>query len=663
MNGVLDSAISYRRRGLSVIPIKSKDKKPLIAWEPYQKEPASEGTIKDWFESWPNANVGIVTGAVSDVVVIDLDSAEAKEKIKTLVPNYDLSAVPRVRTGRGGYHLFFKHPGVSVQTRVGVLPKTDVRADGGYVVAAPSIHENGKLYTWEVSVSGELPKLPLELFKLISSPSGNSNGYRERFNTASALAGVSEGQRDQTLFKLACKLRSADVPQDMAETLLSEAARNCKPPFDEETALEKVHRVYSNSSYEPKGQSKQAEIWPEFLSAEQILDEPDDPQAYRWHECLPTAGSAILVAPPKIGKTTLAANLGLAIARGVPFLGRATQQCAVAYAYLDGPAREIKDVFKGLGLKRTDRVFISSGPAPNDYVKWIMAQVEESAVKFIVLDTFQKFFRIDNINDYSEVVNKSAPMLDAAAAKDVHLLFLHHAGKGDRGDLDSAIGSTALRGQVQSYLHLKILPDSNRRIFRSDQRHGQGNFPEVQIGFDRLGWLEIKGSREDAEIQDAKPKVREVLESEDGEMTEKQIRAATTGRGIIVSKAMREMLKAGEVERTGEGKKNRPFRYSLAPTLVARDQSPMDHSDGLPVGGILKGGFVSQNDSCPILTIKESSIPGHESKTDTEICEKTKNNSSPGNSGHERDTHGHEFFSEGSGLESESADDWEEWRR
>jgi hypothetical protein len=100
MNGVLESAISYRRRGFSVIPIKPKDKKPLVAWEPYQKERASEETIKHWFTNWPTANLALVTGAVSGVVVIDLDSAEAKEKIKALVPNYDLSAVPRVRTGR-----------------------------------------------------------------------------------------------------------------------------------------------------------------------------------------------------------------------------------------------------------------------------------------------------------------------------------------------------------------------------------------------------------------------------------------------------------------------------------------------------------------------------------------------------------------------------------
>jgi hypothetical protein len=250
-----------------------------------------------------------------------------------------------------------------------------------------------------------------------------------------------------------------------------------------------------------------------------------------------------------------------------------------------------------------------------------MAQVEERKIKFIVLDTFQKFFKIQNINDYSEVVNKSAPMLDAAAAKDVHLLFLHHAGKGDRGDLDSAIGSTAIRGQAQSYLHLKLLPESKRRIFRTDQRHGQGNFSEVAIGFDRLGWLEIKGSREDAEIQDAKPKVREVLEAEDGQLTEKDIRAAIPLKAIVVSKALREMFRAGEVERNGEGKKNKPFRYSMATTLLMAN-SVENGSPANPQDSLFKGGSRGENNSCLNSDYMENSISGHESKKETQATEK-----------------------------------------
>jgi hypothetical protein len=122
----LDAAIEYQRRGFSVIPIKAGTKKALVQWEPSQAEPASEATLTHWFTSWPDANVGLVTGAVSDCVVIDLDSSEAKEALKRLAPDYNFSSAPRVRTGRGGYHLFFKHPGVSTKTRVAILPKMDV---------------------------------------------------------------------------------------------------------------------------------------------------------------------------------------------------------------------------------------------------------------------------------------------------------------------------------------------------------------------------------------------------------------------------------------------------------------------------------------------------------------------------------------------------------
>ena len=634
----LDSAIAYRRRGLSIIPIKPKDKKPYVTWEPYQNEPPSEAVIRHWFTSWPDANVAIVTGAVSDAIVIDLDSAEAKEKIKSLVPNYDLAAVPRVRTGRGGYHLFFKHPGCAVQTRAGVLPKTDVRADGGYVVTAPSVHENGKPYAWEVKISGDLPPLPPELHKLVTAHGSTSgNAYRERFDTAGALSGVPEGQRDETVFKLACKLRTAGVPREMAEALILEAAKNCDPSFPERVALEKVARSYSR--YEPREHTapRQAEIWPEFQSAEQILDEPDEPIIWRLRDCLPDEGSSVLVAPPKIGKTTFASNLALAIARGVPFLGRSTLQCPVAYAYLDGPPKEIKAEFKRLGLRRIDPVFIHGGAAPQDCVDWIMALVDQHSVRFVVIDTFQKFFKIQNINDYSEVVNKSSPMLDAAGAKHVHVLFLHHAGKGDRSDLDSGIGSTAIRGQVQSFLHLKLLPGSTRRIFRTDQRYGQGNFPEIAIGFDRQGWLEVKGSREDAEIQDAKPKLQELFNSEDSELTEKQIRTAIPVKAIIVSKALREMFKAGEVERSGEGKRGKPFRYQLASSLLSLN----GHSEDSSPGGIIRGG----------------AIVGHESKTHTQPMEKNKKDSSPNLSGPEWDLNGHESKTDTAGTRIR---DWED---
>ena len=218
MSELLAAALSYVKRGFCVIPIQAHEKRPLIAWEEYQDRAATEEEIKTWWAKWPEANIGIVTGAISGLVVIDLDSEEAKNNLKEMLPGYDLMAVPRSRTGKG-WQLFFKHPGTPIQNRAGIIPGLDVRGDGGYVVAPPSIHPNGKVYKWQVPLTGELPKHPVDLFKLIAAPTGNGSesGDRKKFDTAQALAGVPEGQRDEALFRLACKLRNADIPQSVAE--------------------------------------------------------------------------------------------------------------------------------------------------------------------------------------------------------------------------------------------------------------------------------------------------------------------------------------------------------------------------------------------------------------------------------------------------------------
>jgi hypothetical protein len=71
--------------GFSVIPIEPRGKKPLIAWEPYQTHAPLADEIKTWWTKWPAANVGIVTGAVSGLVVLDIDTEAAKEKLKSIV--------------------------------------------------------------------------------------------------------------------------------------------------------------------------------------------------------------------------------------------------------------------------------------------------------------------------------------------------------------------------------------------------------------------------------------------------------------------------------------------------------------------------------------------------------------------------------------------------
>ncbi len=188
MTPLLDAALAYAARGWPVFPLYSPTldgkcdclKPDCIspAKHPWTKRGFYDATtdetlIREWWNRWPSANVGIRTGEYSGIVVIDLDSVGAKEEVKKLLGNYDIATVPRVRTGKG-WQLYLKYPGFYIKSRAGILHHVDVRGDNGYVVGVPSKHISGKTYQWEVPLTAELPELPPELLKLISSPLSNA---------------------------------------------------------------------------------------------------------------------------------------------------------------------------------------------------------------------------------------------------------------------------------------------------------------------------------------------------------------------------------------------------------------------------------------------------------------------------------------------------------
>ena len=258
----------------------------------------------------------------------------------------------------------------------------------------------------------------------------------------------------------------------------------------------------------------------------------------------------------------------MCVVRGEPFLGRAIQQGPVAYLFLNGSLSEIADVFVSFGLRESGPLYLHAGSAPGDCIDWLLHTIKQKGVKLVVIDTLQKLLRFKDLNDYAEVTNKIEPVLDAARQGNCHIMMLHHAKKESADDLDAAIGSTAIRGLCYTYLFLKRLPNSERRILRSDQRGGE-NFSETAIGFNKTtGRIEIQGTMEDAEIEEAAPKILEFVEMEGGDVVEKAVPDALPLGTIIVSKALRQLFRDGKFERTGDGKKGKPFCYSLAADLA-----------------------------------------------------------------------------------------------
>jgi hypothetical protein len=104
--------------------------------------------IEEWWRKWPDANIGIATGAVSGIMVIDVDGEKGLATLLALVAQY--AALPPtavVKTARG-WHLYFLMPAGCQRIPCSSGDGLDVRADCGYVVAPPSRHASGHIYQW-----------------------------------------------------------------------------------------------------------------------------------------------------------------------------------------------------------------------------------------------------------------------------------------------------------------------------------------------------------------------------------------------------------------------------------------------------------------------------------------------------------------------------------
>jgi hypothetical protein len=146
-----EAALDFLNRGWSVIPIRERAKRPAVPWKIYQSKCVSEETLHEWFRRSPDRNVGIVTGALSRLVVLDVDPRhDGKESLRKLEREHgSLPDTVESITGGGGRHLYFSHPGGVVRNRTNIEPGIDLRGDGGCIVAPPSVHPSGKRYRWK----------------------------------------------------------------------------------------------------------------------------------------------------------------------------------------------------------------------------------------------------------------------------------------------------------------------------------------------------------------------------------------------------------------------------------------------------------------------------------------------------------------------------------
>lgn len=242
------AANNYLTWGWSVIPIRRQDKRPLVEWGQYQHRRATDQDVKGWFSKWPEANVGIVTGAVSGLVVLDVDPQHGGEdSLQKMEQNHGpLPPTVSATTGGGGQHFFFAHPGGTIHNKAGVAPGIDLRGDGGYVVAPPSLHPSGGYYAWQPShAPGQvsLAAMPNWLCKLATARSehlGHPLAHWRRL----VRQGVEEGERNNTIASLTGHLLWHGIDPHVAlDLLLCWNTGRCRPPLPEDEVVRTVESI------------------------------------------------------------------------------------------------------------------------------------------------------------------------------------------------------------------------------------------------------------------------------------------------------------------------------------------------------------------------------------------------------------------------------------
>jgi putative DNA primase/helicase len=232
-NVFVAAALKYADRGWYVLPVKAGGKNPLTAHGCNDATRDSE-IIKEWGSKWPSANVGILTGRHSGLVVLDIDPGHGgTHGLKQLIDQHGiLHDTLTCLTGGGGFHHYFAHPGdrlIKNATKLAGAPGVDLRGDGGYVVAPPSIHSSGHIYRWENANDADaslIAPLPDWLAKL-STRQSTAEPVR-----IEGRAIIREHVRNDTLFRLGCSMRGKGLsPGAIEAALLKHNAECCEPPL------------------------------------------------------------------------------------------------------------------------------------------------------------------------------------------------------------------------------------------------------------------------------------------------------------------------------------------------------------------------------------------------------------------------------------------------
>jgi hypothetical protein len=457
---MLLAATNYALRAISVFPCRGK--KPLTGDGGFRNASLDTDQISKWWTEHPDAQIGVPTGHINSLIVLDIDGPEGAAWLaKKAMP-----ATCEVETSPGHRQYWFRLPeGRNARCSAGVLaPEVDVRAEGGYVIAPPSIHhESGKPYRF----LGAIPRAnaPEWLFESNRQP----NGQRP---TAGELI-IHEGEgRHREALRLAGGLRARGANATAILAALEIFSnQHCRPPL-EPSWMEKTANYINTKPAGFRGQKIETSAEVEVQSFSEVKAEPVN---WIWNDRVALGKLNLFVGEPGEGKSLATIDIAAHLSRGREFPDGAACEIGdtVILSAEDGAADTIRPRLDAAGadLSRVHRiravkVILESGEhsettfsLERDLERLEVALGKIPTPKLLIVDPLSAYMgRVDTWKD-AETRRVLAPVADFAERKRIAIVGIMHLTKREASALLRVSGSIAFVACARVVLGFGKHPD------------------------------------------------------------------------------------------------------------------------------------------------------------------------------------------------------------
>ena len=471
----LATALAYGRRGFYVFPVcfpvyghcscgdascPSPAKHPLGALAPHGVKDATTDpdTIEAWWKAEPQANIAIACEP-SRLVVLDVDPRHGGDRsLEQLEAVTGPLETARVETGGGGQHFYFEANGTPILSKplnTERFPGLDVKACGGYIVAAGSEHASGRRYVWGLSsVPKPIPAALLYLLPKKDSPRADVRTTSDRPDRATGP--ILEGARNDSLTRWAGKLRHVGLDaEEMDVALQALNLRRCDPPLPEREVRAIAASIgrYQAGATTGSEAPRQAEL----IDDVSLLSRPALPEQIPGWLSLSTL--LVIYGPSGVGKTLLAILMALCQSAGRDWFGVPVEAhgpaVLVAGEGVGGLPARVRAAKTALDLPLETPAGLYVYPEALNLldvvsVAHFIRLVQPAAPTLILHDTFARCMVGGDENSAGDVGRAIAACDLIRRETGATVSLIHHTGK--NGDAER--GSSALRGAADTMLKL-----------------------------------------------------------------------------------------------------------------------------------------------------------------------------------------------------------------